>query len=70
MELDPEGTHISLGGDLDGCDAIPAGFTGIDSYNTLADTLALRGLDEKTIRNIYWHNTMGVMDRAVRINQK
>ena len=70
MELDPDGTHISLGGDLDGCDTIPAGFTGIDSYNSLADALALRGLDEKTIRNIYWHNTMGVMDRAVRINQK
>ena len=70
MELNPDGTHISLGGDLDGCDTIPAGFTGIDSYNSLADALALRGLDEKTIRNIYWHNTMGVMDRAVRINQK
>ena len=70
MELDPEGTHISLGGDLDGCDVLPAGFSGVDSYNALADRLLERGLGEKTIRNIYWHNTMGVMDRAVRINQK
>ena len=70
MELDPSGTHISLGGDLDGCDTLPAGFTGVNSYNALADRLLSRGLDEKTIRDIYWHNTMGVMDRAVRINQK
>ena len=70
MELDPSGTHISLGGDLDGCEALPAGFYGVDGYNGLADRLLERGLDEKTVRNIYWHNTMGVMDRAVRINQK
>ena len=70
MELDPSVSHISLGGDLDGCDRLPAGFAGVDSYNALADRLMARGLDEKTVRNIYWHNTMGVMDRAVRINQK
>lgn len=70
LELDPAGTHISLGGDLDGCDALPAGFAGVEGYNALADRLHRRGLDEKTIRNIYWHNAMGVMDRAVRINEK
>ena len=70
MELDPSVSHISLGGDLDGCDRLPAGFAGVDSYNALADRLMARGLDEKTVRNIYWHNTMGEMDRAVRINQK
>ncbi len=70
LELDPTGTHISLGGDLDGCERLPAGFTGVDSYNALACRMAERGLDEKTIENIYWHNTVGVMDRAVRVNQK
>ena len=70
MELDPAGSHISLGGDLDGCDELPAGFSGVDSYNVLADRMLERGMDEKTIRNIYWNNTMGVMNRAVRINQK
>ena len=38
--------------------------------STLADRLLERGLDEMTIRNIYWNNTMGVMDRAVRNHQK
>ena len=70
LELEPSGKHISLGGDLDGCDELPAGFVGIQSYNALADRLLERGLDEQTIRNIYWHNTMGVMDRAVRNHQK
>ena len=70
LELVPDGKHISLGGDLDGCDELPAGFTGIQSYNLLADRLSERGLDEMTIRNIYWNNTMGVMDRAVRNHQK
>ena len=70
LELDPTGQHVSLGGDLDGCDVLPAGFIGIQSYNRLADLLHERGLDEETIRNIYWNNTMGVMDRAVRNHQK
>lgn len=65
MELDPSGTHIALGGDLDGVDQLPQGFTGVNSYNALAETLLRRGLDEKTIENIYWNNAMGVMDRAV-----
>ena len=70
LEIDPTGKHVSLGGDLDGCDELPEGFAGIQSYNALADRLLERGLDEKTIRDIYWNNTMGVMDRAVRNNQK
>lgn len=70
LELDPDGTHLSLGGDLDGIDSLPAGFAGVQSYNDMADRLLERGLDEKTIRNLYWHNALGVMDRAVRNNQK
>lgn len=66
LELDPTGKHICLGGDLDGCDILPEGFTGINSYNALADTLLRRGLNEDTILDIYWNNAMGVMERAVR----
>jgi microsomal dipeptidase-like Zn-dependent dipeptidase len=70
LELDPDGTHLSLGGDLDGCERLPEGFTGADSYEALAKRLEQRGLDEKTIRNVFWNNAMGVMDRAVRVHQK
>lgn len=64
MELDPAGTHIALGGDLDGCDTLPEGFQGIQDYPKLADALNMRGLGESTIRDIFWNNTIGVMKRC------
>ena len=64
LELDPEGTHIALGGDLDGCDPLPAGFEGVQSYPALAQRLMERGLDEKTVMNIFWNNALGVMDKC------
>ena len=70
MEMDPDGTHIALGGDLDGIDFAPAGFDGVQSWPKLADRLLERGLDEKTLRNIFWNNALGVMDRAVCNHQK
>ena len=65
MELDPAGTHIVLGGDLDGVTTTPAGFEGVESWPLLADRLLERGLDKQTIENIFWNNALGVMDRAV-----
>ncbi len=66
MELDPEGKHIALGGDLDGCEKLSAGFDDIRGYNLLAQRLLERGLNETTVANIYWNNAIGVMDRVVR----
>lgn len=70
LELDPEGEHISLGADLDGCDVLPDGFDGIQSYPAMAQRLLARGVGEKILANIYWNNAMGVMKRAVRHHQK
>ena len=64
LELDPTGEHIALGGDLDGCDVLPYGFTGIQDYPALADCLQQHGLSEDNIRNIYWNNALGVMKRC------
>ena len=64
LELDPDGNHIALGGDLDGCDELPAGFDGIQSYPTLAQRLLQRGVDEVTLRKIFWENALGVMDKC------
>ena len=66
LELDPTGKHIALGGDLDGCDDLPVGFAGVQSYPTLARKLLERGLEEKTVMDIFWNNAIGVMERAVR----
>ena len=62
LELDPAGKHIALGGDLDGCDALPEGFTGVESYPALAQRLLERGAGEEIVRNLYWNNALGVMD--------
>lgn len=64
MELDPEGKHIALGGDLDGCDELPDGFSGVQDYPALARRLLERGLDETTVHNIFWDNVIGVMSRC------
>lgn len=62
LELDPDGTHIALGGDLDGCDVLPDGFDGVQSYPAMAQRLLERGVDEQLLYNIYWNNPLGVMD--------
>lgn len=61
MELDPAGKHIALGGDLDGCDPLVAGFDGILGYPKLAQRLKERGLSEDIIWNIFWNNAIGVI---------
>ena len=70
LELDPSGKHIALGGDLDGVDKMSEGFDGIQSYPALAERLLQRGLDEKTVMDIYWNNAIGVMECAVRNHKK
>ena len=65
MDLSPDGKHIALGGDLDGISKMPQGFDGIQSWPVLAKRLLERGLDEKTVMDIYWNNAIGVMERAV-----
>lgn len=64
MELDPDGTHIALGGDLDGCEKLPVGFEGVQDYPKIAARLLERGLDEKTVRRIFWDNALGVMRKC------
>jgi len=66
LELDSCGSHIALGGDLDGVSKMPEGFDGVQSWPILANRLLERGLDEKTVMDIFWNNGLGVMELAVR----
>ena len=66
LELDPTGKHIALGGDLDGCEELPRGFDGVQSYPAMADRLLSRGITEEMVMDIFWNNAIGVMERAVR----
>lgn len=70
LSLDPEGKHIALGGDLDGCDTLPEGFTGVQDYIKLEEALLQRGISREIVENIFWNNAMGVMKRAVSVHKK
>ena len=61
LELDPDGKHIALGGDLDGVETMPDGFEGVQSYPTLAQRLLERGLSEENVMDIFWNNAIRVM---------
>ena len=64
LEIDPEGEHIAFGADLDGCDVLPDGFTGIESYPDLIQRLLQRGVGEKILQNICWNNAIGVIEHC------
>ena len=64
IELDTSGSHIALGGDLDGMNKMPVGFTGVESYPDLADILLRRGLGEELVMNIFWNNALRVMQHC------
>ena len=64
LELDPDGSHIALGGDLDGCDKLPSGVAGVQGYEKLADRLLERGLDLPMLKKIFWNNAFEVMERC------
>ena len=60
LELDPSGRHIALGGDLDGCDTLCQGISGIQDYPKLSDRLISMGVLESTVRDIFWNNALEV----------
>jgi len=64
LNMDPECKHIALGGDLDGIDRLPNGFTGIQDYSVLAEHLLKHGLSQDNVRNIFWNNSLEVMRKC------
>lgn len=61
LELDPTGKSVALGGDLDGCEELPAGFAGIQDYPKLSQALLNRGVAESTVMDIFWNNALRLM---------
>ncbi len=53
--------HICLGGDLDGCDILPEGFTDLSSYAGFHTFLRDKGFDQNLLDQIFYTN----LDRLV-----
>ena len=64
LNLAGDDQHISLGSDFDGVECLPEGITGIQDYPRLSDRLLERGLSENTVKNIFWNNAVGVIERC------
>lgn len=64
LSLAGDDKHISLGSDFDGVECLPDGICGIQDYPRVSDRLLERGLTEDTVRNIFWNNAVGVIERC------
>ena len=64
LQVAGDDKHVSLGGDLDGVSRLPAGYTGVQDYDKLADRLLQRGASEETVENIFWNNAIGVIEKC------
>ena len=49
---------MALGGDLDGCDELPEGFSDIGDYLTFYDFLRARGYETALLDRIFYQNLL------------
>ena len=54
---------LALGGDLDGCDTLGGGVTGIQDYQKLYAALAARGYDEPLLNALFSGNWLRVLPK-------
>ena len=55
LSLDGEKT-VALGGDLDGCEALAVGFSGVQDVAKLYQALEERGYPQTLLEDIFWNN--------------
>ena len=55
LELDGEKT-LCFGGDVDGCDALVEGITGIQDVHKIYQALQQRGYSETLLEDLFWNN--------------
>ena len=61
------GGHVGLGGDLDGCETLPEGFTGVDDYAKLYEVLLAAGMPQGTVDDIFYNTVMEVVKQVCGI---
>ena len=47
---------VAIGGDLDGCEALAAGMTGVQDVAKLYQALEERGYPQSLLEDIFWNN--------------
>lgn len=57
--------RVMLGGDLDGCDELPEGFSDLQSYPAFYSYLRARGYDEALLNRIFFDNLLELLKREV-----
>ncbi|MBO4331064.1 MAG: membrane dipeptidase [Oscillospiraceae bacterium] len=66
LELGGEKT-LAIGADLDGCDRLPEGMSGIQDMAKLYEALAGRGCGRELLEDIFYNNLMRVVERVCTI---
>ena len=56
--------NVSLGGDLDGCSRLPAGFTGVESWAGLYERLLERNYPQALVDDLFFNNLMRVVSEV------
>ena len=64
LSLGGEG-HVALGGDLDGCDELPEGFSSVASYPALWRYLAGKGYSEQTLTSLFSGALLDVLRKCL-----
>ena len=54
---------LALGGDLDGCNTLGGGITGVQDYPTLYAALAARGYDSALLQDLFSDNWLRVLPK-------
>lgn len=60
LELGGEKT-LCIGGDLDGCEALAAGISGIQDLPKLYEALFQRGYDKQLLEDLFWNNLRRIL---------
>lgn len=59
--------NISIGGDLDGCESLPEGISGVQDVEKVYEVLVSRGCPETTAKDIFYNNLMRVVTQVCGI---
>lgn len=59
--------NVALGGDLDGCEALPEGISGVQDIGLIYESMLKRNFNEDVVRDIFYNNLLGVVKQVCNI---